>query len=198
MPDVSLFAEDFGHQAFIQPLLAGRLAEQFGVPVKVQPLSVRGGFATVGRELDEYVREILACRRRLPDAIVVATDGNCTGFRERKKTFDKIVEPIKDRVVFAIPDPHIEKWPLLDPGAFGQIVGVPCETPQHKCERDRYKRFLIDAVRNAGLEPLLGGMEHAEDIVHAMDLKQAAQHDESFGSFLQDMEAKFRLWKESS
>src|SRR5688572_1933705 len=112
MREISLFAEDFGHQAFIEPLLV-ELAKQYGLPVRIQPLSVRGGFATVGKELDQYVKGLLRHETSLPDTIVVATDSNCTGFHKRQKAFAEIVEPIKERVVFAIPDPHIEKWPLL-------------------------------------------------------------------------------------
>jgi hypothetical protein len=195
MRRVTLFAEDFAHESFLAPLLAGRLSDLHQVPVELRPLSVRGGFGAVEIELERYVKDLLRYKLPLPDAVVVVTDANCLGIRDRKSRLAVIVEPIKDRVVFAIPDPHIEKWLLMDPAAFRQVLGTACATPDYKCQRDRYKQLLIEAVQQAGLEPLLGGVEHAEDIVAALDLHHVNHGD--FKNFLEDMEAKFRLWKTS-
>jgi hypothetical protein len=52
-------------------------------------------------------------------------------------------------------------------------------------------------AEDAGLVPLLGGMEHAEDIVQHMNLKPTSRNDD-FGAFLQELHAWFRRWSESS
>jgi len=192
MRRISLFAEDSGHEAVLVPLII-RVAEQYRVEVKVRPVSVRGGFPRVAAELDQYVKELLRFREALPDLVVVATDANCDGFGRRREQLVEPAKPIVDHVAYAVPDPHIERWLLRDPAAFKAVLGVPCDPPDQKCERDRYKKLLIQAVCAAGATPLLGGLEYAEDIVGHMDLGPTTWNDD-FGDFLQQLHARFRLW----
>lgn len=192
MRKVSFFGEDEGHRAFLVPLIE-RIASEYHVPVAVREYSVRGGFGKVENELAEYVRDLLRFEEDLPDLVVVATDANCSGFRRRRKKLEETVERIKDRVVCAIPDPHIERWMLIDAAAFKAVLGKPCSAPDQKCGRDRYKKLLLQAVRESGVTPLLGGMEHAEDIVHNMDLSPTSKADD-LGNFLQELHTRFRLW----
>jgi hypothetical protein len=194
MRRISLFAEDYGHEAFLRPLLE-RLAAQYGIAVTVTPFSVRGGYGKVADELEEYVADLLRYRENLPDLVLVATDANCQGFSKRRKQFQKAAEPIHDQVVFAVPDPHVERWLLLDSAAFKQVLGKGCAAPDQKCGRDRYKGLLAQAVVQSGATPLLGGMEYAEDIVHAMDLKRMQQQDESLGAVLEELHSRFRAWQ---
>jgi hypothetical protein len=193
MRKVSLFAEDFGHEAVIAPLVR-RVAAQCGAEVAVRSVSVRGGFGLVQTELAEYVADLLKYKESLPDLIVVATDANCTGYIHRRKILQGITEEIRDRVVYAIPDPHVERWLLRDPAAFKAVLGKPCKLPKEKCGRDRYKKLLVEAVRDTGAAPPLGGMEYAGDIVEQMDLRPTAENDD-FGSLLQELHARIRLWK---
>ena len=51
-------------------------------------------------------------------------------------------------VIYAIPDPHIERWLLLDSAAFKKVLDKGCSAPTQKCERGLYKRLLLQAVRN--------------------------------------------------
>ena len=196
MRRIDLFAEDAGHETVLVPLLQ-RFAEYYGVEIKVRPVSVRGGYGRVETELKEYVKDLFKYQRDLPDLVVVATDANCSGFQKRRRRLQDTVESIRDRVAFAVPDPHVERWLLRDPAAFKAALGRACRQPDQKCDRDRYKALLRDAVRDAGLAPLLGGMEHAEDIVRHMSLKPTAGNDD-FGEFLQELHARFRRWSESS
>jgi hypothetical protein len=131
----------------------------------------------------------------LPDLVIVATDANCHGARARCQTFRKVAEPIQDRTIFAIPDPHVERWLLRDPAAFKAVLGTPCQIVQQKCDRDRYKKLLIDSVRGAGAIPLLGGLEYAEDIVKNMELNSIDDID-GFGGFLESLYAHVRLWEQ--
>ena len=58
-----------------------------------------------------------------------------------------------------------------------------------------YRNGITAAIRNSGLEPLLGGMEHSEDIVKAMDLERMKSADDSLGKLLKELDAKFQGWR---
>ncbi len=147
MRRIDLFAEDAGHEAVLVPLLH-RLAELHGIEIKVRRISVRGGYGRVEKELREYVKDLWKYQQDLPDLVVVATDANCSGFQKRRKRLQETVESIRDRVAFAVPDPHVERWLLRDPAAFKAALGRACRQPDQKCDRDRYKGLLRDAVRD--------------------------------------------------
>ena len=74
-------------------------------------------------------------------------DANCQGYLKRRQELEPAVEYCGCKVVYAIPDPHIERWLLLDSAAFKAVLGRGCDAPKQKCERKRYKRLLLDAVR---------------------------------------------------
>lgn len=194
MRKIILLAEDYGHEAFLDPLVR-RMAKEKGVAVHIRPYSVRGGFGNVAKEFEEYVIAVRRYRECLPDLIIVATDANCDGFANRRKELQQAAQPLQDRVAFAVPDPHVERWLLLDSAAFKQVLGRPCNTPDEKCARDRYKSLLAQAVLDSGATPLLGGMEYAEDIVRVMDLERLRRRDESLGSFLEELQRRLRLWR---
>jgi hypothetical protein len=193
MRDVWLFVEDYSHAIVLKTLLA-RLGEVFGVSVVARELSARGGYGRVESEFEQFVRELKRSRQPVPDLVIVATDANCEGFRDRKKRMQRVAQPIADRLLFCIPDPHIERWLLLDSAAFKAVLGKGCQAPDHKCDRGRYKQLLVDAVRAAGHTPLLGGLEHAEDIVREMHLENIARRDDSFGDFFNELTSRFRQW----
>jgi hypothetical protein len=194
MRRISLFAEDYGHEAFLRPLL-DRLAGEYDVPTTVRPFSVRGGYGKVAEELREYVSDLMAYQENLPDLVLVATDANCQGFVKRRKQFQEAVEPVRNQIVLAVPDPHVERWLLLDSAAFKQVLGKACPAPDRKCGRDRYKSLLAQAVVDSGATPLLGGMEYAEDIVRVMDLAAMQKQDESLGELLEELHSRFRTWQ---
>jgi hypothetical protein len=194
MREIILFVEDMAHEVFLQSLIRERLLPEFGLEAVLRPRSATGGFGRVGAELERYIQEIRRYHEKLPDLILVATDSNCHGFDERRDSLRSAVELVKDRVAFAIPDPHVERWLLLDPHAFKRVVGGPCKLPDQKCDKGRYKRLLADAVREAGATPLLGGLEYTEDLVREMDLKQAGIRDQSLHGLIADLRGRFRHW----
>ena len=53
----------------------------------------------------------------------------------------------------------------------------------------------MQAVRDAGVEPLLGGIEHAREIAGEMDVKKVAAMDASFGHFVEAMRAWLKRMK---
>lgn len=192
MVRIVLFVEDFGHEEVLTSLVR-RLAHELGVTVRVDPRSTTGG-SRMTVELRQFLRELDACREALPDALIVARDANCKGFQARRKELARLVpDHLAPLVIYAIPDPHVERWLLLDSAAFKQAVGRGCAAPDQKCEKDRYKVLLRQAVREAGLSPLLGGLEHADSIVSSFDLAKLEAVDNAFGKLLQDLRRVLHL-----
>ena len=182
---IAAFVEDFAHRQVIGPLIH-RVAVECGAAVELDWRNARRGHGQVVRELKDYLRD-LTRQGGLPDLVVIGTDANCKGFVERRREL-----PIQDcpvPAVLAIPDPHIERWLLLDGAAFKAALGQGCRAPDRKCARDRYKEALMRAVLDAGITPSLGGIEFAEDIVGAMDLARAARDDASLKHFLDGLRA---------
>jgi len=180
---VAAFVEDFAHRQVIGALI-GRVASELGIEVEVDWRNARRGHGQVVRELREYLRDI-SKQGNLPDLVVIGTDANCKGLVERSKQVPTEMSPVP--TVLAVPDPHIERWLLLDGAAFKVALGQGCQAPDQKCSRDRYKETLIRAIVNAGVTPSLGGIEFAEDIVSEMNLKRAAKADPSLQRFLDDL-----------
>jgi hypothetical protein len=50
-------------------------------------------------------------------------------------------------------------------------------------------------VRDADIEPLLGGLEFCSDLVRAMHPDHASRSDPAFGHFLRDLRAAFQQFK---
>ncbi|GIK62740.1 MAG: hypothetical protein BroJett018_05340 [Chloroflexota bacterium] len=191
MRNISLFTEDLGHEEVLKAVLS-RFAREYGVEISVKIYSVRGGHGKVISELKQYLRDLHTGESTLPDLVVIGTDANCKGYRQRRQEVENITENYSFLMVCALPDPHIERWLLLDGAAFKKVLGKGCNAPDQKCERDRYKRYLLEAVRNAGVTPLLGGLEHAQDIVNAMDFPKATQSDDSLKKLLNELHMHFK------
>jgi hypothetical protein len=97
-------------------------------------------------------------------------------------------------IICAIPDPHIERWLLLDSEAFKRVLGRGCDAPDQKCIRDRYKVFLRNAILQAGRMPILGGLEHTYEIVNQMDLRRMESSGESLGTLIQELRRTLEGW----
>ena len=196
MHNISLFVEDRAHEDFLTALIQ-RLADEYNVKINIKASSVRGGHGKVITELRQYLRDLQHYKEDLPDLVIVGTDGNREGFSERKKAIDQVTSNFTDLIICAIPDPHIERWLLLDSAAFKTVLGKGCQAPDQKFEKDRYKKLLIEAVLDAGLIPILGGIEHAADIVNAMDFQRVAQNDRSFRRFFRALQQRFEIWQQT-
>jgi hypothetical protein len=192
--EILIFVEDTFHRAFLEALLQ-RLAASFRLPIHLELRNSVGGYGKVISELKGFVSNWRLERESFPDLLVVATDANCHGLNERKNAVIKAV-PNELSTVCAIPDPHIERWMLLDSKAFKTVFGRGCDAPDQKCDKGRYKMLLAQAMVTAGVTPLLGGAEYAADIAAAMDLDHAAQLDPSFQHFLRDLRAVLVGWSQ--
>lgn len=147
------------------------------------------------REFKIYLRDLRQSQANLADLVVLATDANCKGHNEKLR---EIRNAIREEVpiIYAVPDPHIERWLLLDSAAFKSVFGQGCQAPDFKCERARYKKLLIEAILASGVSPSLGGIEFSEDIVAAMDFSRVAKRDVSFSKLYFDLISAFRRWQE--
>ena len=196
MRKIAIFAEDHGHREFLEALLR-RLAFEHNVKIELLPRSVRGGRAKVVSELKQALRDIERGSDSLPDLFIAATDSNCVGYVQRKAEVDAAAQGFKTLVVAAIPDPHVERWLLLDSHAFKKVLGKGCSAPDQKCDKDRYKNLLRQACLDAGVESPLGGIEFAEDIVKSMDLKRMETADASLGKVIVEIRGWFEKWKKA-
>lgn len=194
MRSISLFVEDRGHELFLRALIS-RLAQQYRITVQMSFEIARGGHGKVITKLKEYVNDLQDDQEDLPDLLIVATDGNCKGYQGRKQEIDTAMKGFSIAVIYAIPDPHIERWLLLDATAFKKVLGKGCSAPAQKCERALYKRLLSEAVRNTGVKSLLGGIEYTEALVNIMNLEKLEQTEVSFGKLLKDLRRQFQEWQ---
>ena len=192
MREIALFVEDEAHRQVIGALVR-RLANEHSVKARLDWRNAIRGHGKVVQELDNYLRDLKRQGDPKPDLIIVATDANCKGFKGRMGEISGLDAPAP--VVFAVPDPHIERWLLLDGAAFKAVFDRGCSAPDLKCSRDLYKQRLIEAIRAAGVIPNLGGIEYAEDIVQFMDIRRAARADVSFRRFIGSLRTKFQGWQ---
>jgi hypothetical protein len=171
------FVEDDGHRIIVGRILR-RLAERENVAPAIRFLNAYGGRSRVLSAIKLAFEDIAKGVLERPDVLVIAIDGNCSGPAEVKKRIEDIEGFEGFNVALAIPDPHVERWLL---------IGSGCAPPDQKCEKSRYKSALSNAVRAAGVNPLLGGLEHGETIIDNLDLERALTSDQSLGAFISSM-----------
>jgi hypothetical protein len=194
MRNVLLFGEDDGH-ALILGALVRRLAAEHQLPIHLGVRFAHGGYGRMLEEVRRFVRDLGAGQQPLPDLLLIGRDSNCQGYARAKAEVVNALGDYGGPVVVALPDPHIERWLLLDAEAFKEVVGKGCAAPDLKCEKDRYKGQLRQAIRDAGLQPLLGGLEYAQELIQAFHLDRVAHNDASFGHFLRDFRQHVNQWK---
>lgn len=192
---VDVFCEDVGHESFVRALLS-RLAEEASAPIRPRFVMARGGAPRALAELKAWQRS-----RRLgglasaPDVLVIVIDGNSVGPQKRRQEIERqLDEGACASVVIGCPDPHVERWVLADPEAFGQVVGgAPLPDPG-RSGRGVYKKLLQDSLDAADALVLTTAMEeYAPDIVAAMDLYRAGKARPDLGHFVDHLRAALRL-----
>ena len=55
-------------------------------------------------------------------------------------------------------------------------------------------QLLREAVAQAGVVPLLGGIEYAEDLVNELDLMRARKADKAFDKAVDDLQTVLKQW----
>jgi hypothetical protein len=191
---VDLFVEDRAHEELLKPLLT-RIAQEEHIEMWVRVRSATGGHGRAIAEFKLYQRVV----ERSPlsnvpaDLVVVAIDGNCSTFADARRRIQDVADPmLRDRLVVACPDPHVERWYVADPQSFEAIVGHRPIVGSKKCVRGYYKKVLTTAIRQAGHPVTLGGVEFASELVEGMDLYRAGRNDSSLKAFLDDFRTKLR------
>jgi len=196
------FLEDIAHAEFLQALIK-RIATEQNIPriaLRHELRNVTGGAGTALSELRAFVRDIQSQAYAF-DLLVVAIDSNCYNYVERRNQIQHIIGQSRypGSVIFAIPDPHIERWYLEDARALQQVLqsDVLPQVPAYKCERDLYKQALRQALQEAGVIALLGGAEYGGDIAKAIDLYKLGKVDTAFKHFIDSLREALRPFKSS-
>jgi hypothetical protein len=192
---IGYFLEDVGQERFLVALVE-RVAKEKGLPPDRLHRDVRNATGGQGKALSElrrFLRDVNREQERLFDLLVVAIDGNCHSYTKRRKEIRAVVKRsgYPGSVVCAVPDPHIEHWYLIDPRGFQQALGADVipDVPPNKCERGHYKQALRQAVRQAGIDAPLGGLEYGPDIARLLDLYAAGKADTGFKHFVDELRA---------
>ena len=190
---VDIFVEDRAHEELLKPLLT-RVAREEHIEVWPRVRSARGGHGRAIAEFKLYQRVVQSTLSNTSaDLVVVAIDGNCSTFASARRRIQDDTDPtLRDRLVIACPDPHIERWYVADPQSFATIVGHRPRVSRKKCVRDHYKQVLASAIQRAGHPVMLGGIEFASELIEGMDLYRAGKSDSSLKAFLDDLRAKLR------
>ena len=191
---VDLFVEDRAHEELLKPLLT-RIAQEEHIGMWARVRSATGGHGRAIAEFKLYQRVVeWSPLSNVPaDLVVVAIDGNCSTFADARRHIQDAADPaLRDRLVVACPDPHVERWYVADPQSFEAIVGHRPIVGSKKCVRGYYKNVLMTAIRQAGHPVTLGGVEFASELVEDMDLYRAGRNDSSLKAFLDDFRSKLR------
>ena len=191
---IGYFLEDRGHEIFLKALTE-RVAKEIGLKHGDWIHDVRS--ATGGKSIQSYkhfLKDMSRTGMHHPfDVLIIASDGNCKGYLNKKTELlnysDQFNFPRSDIIVFAIPDPHIERWYMDDPHGFRNAMGSGAlpDLPRYKCEKGFYKRVMREAIASAKVEPQFGGYEYGEKIVDRMDFYKACKEDHSLKHFLDDL-----------
>ncbi len=190
---IGYFLEDIGQEQFLRTLVE-RVAQEVGIASQRLRHEVRNATGGRGKVLDElrrFLRDVGRERESPFPLLIVAIDGNCKGYQERRNEIHAIVERsgYRGRVICAVPDPHIERWYLVAPRTLQRVLGVSVTpgVPPYKCERGRYKRALREAIRQAGIIAPLGGIEYGPDVARALDLYTVGRADPGFKHFVDEL-----------
>ena len=199
---VLYFLEDRAQERFIKALVE-RIAKEESIPLNLlihDIRSARGG----SRVINEFRNFMKGLKVDTPgiDLLVVAIDSNCEGYQERRKQLEKYIATpgFRDKVVLAVPDPHIERWYIMDQRAFKSGVGInkSPELPAYKCGRHYYKQILFKVLKESNVSSVLGGAEYAERIVEKIkDVDALGKHEPGFRNFIQDLRRILKIARHS-
>lgn len=190
---VAFFLEDVGQEAIIPPIFK-RVAVEEGIgpeDLECRILHSRGGGSLSAYA--KFLKDAKKSRHATANLLVVGSDGNCKGFADRRdQILKKAIGSPFTEVIAAVPDPHVERWYLLDIPALESAADVHINLPPvpKKCEKNFYKRLLRQAFDGTEVNPPLGGIEYGERIALRMDFFDAGKQDHGLGDFVE----KSRAW----
>ncbi len=189
------FLEDIAHEKFIVALVE-RVGRETGLVTGTWEhivYNASGGKGRTMAELRHFLRDAQSGIVPPTPVLIVAVDGNCQGYTEKRNEIVRLVEKYEyaGNLVCAIPDPHIERWYMADPEGLQHAIRATVRPvlPAYKCERGLYKQAMMDVFADVGARPLLGGAEYGSDVVKAMNLYAAQQADPALKHFVDDLKA---------
>lgn len=188
-----LIVEDTA-QEIIARALFRRLSYEEGVRISIS-IAIKGGYGGVLTEIKVFQKALAkgAIPGGMPDLLLVLGDSNCHNFQERKKEIMSIIDNnIFPFLVVGCPDPHVEKWLLIDQHALSIVFGVSLNISLDKCKKDYYKDELKRIVRFAGWSMTQEGIEYSRDIIENIDFTRAEKNDHSFKYFISDLRSILR------
>lgn len=192
---IILFLEDNAQESFICALLGRLIVDEgkFANDFELSVLTSRGG-GSIGAYKD-FIKQAKQRRHLEADVLIVGSDGNCNGFLKRKQQLLAASKNVPyPEVITAVPDPHIERWYLLDNQALANAAGVPMQavSPKVKCDKNHYKTLLKKAFTDQNLFPPFGGAEYGALIAKSMDLYAAGTMDHSLRDFIDQVQSWLR------
>ena len=153
-------------------------------------LSARGGASLSA--LRQFLKDARQRGHLNADLLVVGVDANCKGFTQRRDFVLKAAakSPYRE-IITAIPDPHVERWFLLDMAALSRAAGAPiaASVPSYKWKKNHYKNLLRQTFAGSGITPPLGGQEYGPLIARELDLFAAAKQDHGLADYLEQARA---------
>ena len=200
---ITYFMEDVAHEAFIRPIVQ-RIAQEEGIGRVLSDVRcARCGYSAIGqfRTFVEGYSHLLWAPDRM---LVVVRDCNCMKYNERLKEMKAPLTDMglgsDDRVVFALPDPHIERWYIADQNAFNDVVGprTAPPMPRRKCGKNYWKNILHKALEIAGIKSRSGGSEYGGRIAATVNVSDLEGADRSFKKFANDLRRAFRRLQSTS
>ena len=193
------FLEDRAQEGFIKALVE-RIAKEESIPTGSlihDVRSARGGSRII-KEFKNFLRDYSKAETIDIDFLVVAIDGNCKGYNKRINQLEGDIKPdhpFKNRVVYAVPDPHIERWYIMDQKALRDGVGIAKapDLPPYKCKKGYYKQVLNQTLKDSNVNSTLSGAEYAERIVDNIeDMESLGRQNAGFQTFVQDLRRMFK------
>ena len=139
---IMYFLEDRAQEGFIKSLVK-RIARDESIPLDSLNHDVRSaqGGSRVIKEFKRFMKDTIQTDSSNVDLLIVAVDGNCRGHEERVRQLGRYIRqghPLRDKIVYAVPDPHIERWYMMDQRAIKNGVGIDRSPniPAYKCKKD--------------------------------------------------------------
>ena len=92
--------------------------------VKHDIFNATGGKGKAITEFGRFLRDVSRGVLSAPPILVVAIDGNCSGYMKKRKEIEKVTQPYNYQgiLVYAIPAPHIERWYMVDMHGFQRVA----------------------------------------------------------------------------
>lgn len=187
---VVFFLEDHAQEALIPNIVRRLINDERKNPIDydLRVLSSRGGGSI--RAYKEFIKGVKKRKTPAADVLIVGSDGNCNGFVKRRTQLNDAVKGVPySTIITAIPDPHVERWYLLDSQALAGAAGVPVRAvpPNAKCDKGHYKKLLKDAFAQHNLFPPLGGAEYGPRVAETMDLYAVGVADHALRDFIEQV-----------